>query len=460
MGKTISVDESSVYGRNDDKEAIIENLLSADENGLEVISIIAAKFDIFKIAKDILEEVSAKSCDFKSPIPNREILPALKGRLMGKKFLLVLDDVWNDNEFEWSFLLDHLESAGAGGSKIIITTRNQSVVLALGSSQSHFLGQLNDDDCWSLFAKHAFYDDCSCNENYLGLEIIGREIVKKCQGLPLIAKMLGDLLCSERNVEVWQRISNNMEVRSHYNICMILKLSHVDLLFHLRQCLAFGIKCPKDYTLVKEKLVLSWIQENLVRFNKTVEKEEVDNNFFFTNLESRDNIIHDIAISSVSENFLQCSISQIYIEAILEWAITGIYLVLEILLVTLEQIGSPKRPRCAFYALVVSFVALFICIVEIVCKGQKQNIDLRRQGIGYWLRFPSSNHNPYTYIDIFSLVSAISQVIFSCIAYSYLRRGAQNPIKMCFVPVIFTFCMASSRLVRKPNETKLPITSD
>ncbi|XP_037496295.1 uncharacterized protein LOC105639978 isoform X8 [Jatropha curcas] len=139
MGKTISVDESSVYGRNDDKEAIIENLLSADENGLEVISIIAAKFDIFKIAKDILEEVSAKSCDFKSPIPNREILPALKGRLMG-------------------------------------------------------------------------------------LEIIGREIVKKCQGLPLIAKMLGDLLCSERNVEVWQRISNNMEVRSHYNICMILKL--------------------------------------------------------------------------------------------------------------------------------------------------------------------------------------------------------------------------------------------
>ncbi|XP_020537214.1 putative disease resistance protein RGA3 isoform X4 [Jatropha curcas] len=407
MGKTISVDESSVYGRNDDKEAIIENLLSADENGLEVISIIgmggigktlftklvysdirvqnwfditvwvcaAAKFDIFKIAKDILEEVSAKSCDFKSPIPNREILPALKGRLMG-------------------------------------------------------------------------------------LEIIGREIVKKCQGLPLIAKMLGDLLCSERNVEVWQRISNNMEVRSHYNICMILKLSHVDLLFHLRQCLAFGIKCPKDYTLVKEKLVLSWIQENLVRFNKTVEKEEVDNNFFFTNLESRDNIIHDIAISSVSENFLQCSISQIYIEAILEWAITGIYLVLEILLVTLEQIGSPKRPRCAFYALVVSFVALFICIVEIVCKGQKQNIDLRRQGIGYWLRFPSSNHNPYTYIDIFSLVSAISQVIFSCIAYSYLRRGAQNPIKMCFVPVIFTFCMASSRLVRKPNETKLPITSD
>ncbi|KDP31936.1 hypothetical protein JCGZ_12397 [Jatropha curcas] len=115
MGKTISVDESSVYGRNDDKEAIIENLLSADENGLEVISIIgmggigktlftklvysdirvqnwfditvwvcaAAKFDIFKIAKDILEEVSAKSCDFKSPIPNREILPALKGRLMG-----------------------------------------------------------------------------------------------------------------------------------------------------------------------------------------------------------------------------------------------------------------------------------------------------------------------------------------------------------------------------------------
>ncbi|EEF38783.1 conserved hypothetical protein [Ricinus communis] len=197
MGKSFRIDESSIYGRNDDKEAIIERLLSTDDqansNGnLQVISIVgiggigktfltklvysdarvqewfdvkiwicaATKFDLLKLAKDILEEVT---CDTSISAHDDHILLELKEKLIGKKFLLILDDVWNDNRVEWSFLLSYLE-CGAQGSKIIVTTRNRSVALALGAAQSYFLSELGDDHCWNLFAKHAFSDEQCCSD--------------------------------------------------------------------------------------------------------------------------------------------------------------------------------------------------------------------------------------------------------------------------------------------------------
>lgn len=314
MEKTFCVDSSSIYGRNADKEAIVQRLLSVDEansNAVQVISITgmggigktlltklvygdcrvqewfdvkawvcaAAKFDLLKLAKDILDELNSnakRTCD------QHLVLDELKEKFMGKRLFLVLDDVWNDNEAEWKLLLVHLQAAGAQGSKIIVTTRSESVASALGAVQSHVLSELSDDECWRLFAKHAFNDD---NENQRGLEMIGREIVRKCGGLPLIAKMLGDVLCCENNVEEWQKISDNMELSSNY-IFMILKLTHIDLLFHLKQCLAYGIKSPKDYAFVKEKLVLSWIEGVRSQENKR-----------FDYFGSRDIIIQDLAIS-------------------------------------------------------------------------------------------------------------------------------------------------------------------
>ncbi|KAF2283725.1 hypothetical protein GH714_014594 [Hevea brasiliensis] len=335
MGKNVWVDGSSIYGRNADKEAIVQRLLSVDEanhRALEVISIMgmggigktlltklvyvdsrvqecfdvkawvcaAAKFDPFKLANDILEELTSKTCDTKPTCDQLLVLDELKKKLLGKKFFLVLDDVWNDSKAEWNLLLFHLQSAGAQGSKIIVTTRSESVASAVGAVQSHVLSELSDDECWNLFAKHAFNDGhyANANQNHPRLEMISREIVKKCRGLPLIAKMLGDVLCCEKDIEQWQKISDNMELCSNYDVFMILKLTHVDLLFHLKQCLAYRIKSPKDYTFVKEKLVLSWIEEGLVR---PQENKRVDD------FGSRDFIIQDLAIS-VNENIFQCPV--------------------------------------------------------------------------------------------------------------------------------------------------------
>ncbi|KAK4709478.1 hypothetical protein R3W88_030403 [Solanum pinnatisectum] len=75
-------------------------------------------------------------------------------RLKGKKFLIVLDDVWNDNYNKWDELRNVFVQ-GDIGSKIIVTTRKESVALMMGYEQIS-MDNLSTEASWSLFKRHAF----------------------------------------------------------------------------------------------------------------------------------------------------------------------------------------------------------------------------------------------------------------------------------------------------------------
>ncbi|KAJ9159261.1 hypothetical protein P3X46_024778 [Hevea brasiliensis] len=60
-----------------------------------------------------------------------EVHIRLKGNLEGKRYLLVLDDVWNDDQKKWDDLKAYL-LVGAPGSKILVTTRCTRVASVMG----------------------------------------------------------------------------------------------------------------------------------------------------------------------------------------------------------------------------------------------------------------------------------------------------------------------------------------
>ena len=161
---------------------------------------VSQEFDVLRITKTILEAVTSSTSDTN----DLDLLQVrLNNSLVGKKFLIVLDDIWNENYLDWEVLRTPFKS-GANGSKVILTTRNKTVATIARTVPSYYLKPLTDEDSWLLFAKHAFGNRESTA--YPNLELIGKEIVKKCNGLPLAAKTLGGLLRLKLDPKEWVKI--------------------------------------------------------------------------------------------------------------------------------------------------------------------------------------------------------------------------------------------------------------
>ncbi|XP_030455434.1 putative disease resistance RPP13-like protein 1 [Syzygium oleosum] len=159
-------------------------------------------FDVLDITKTILRSVTGEPCENKDL---NELQVKLKDNLSRKKFLVVLDNVWKVKYGEWTSLLKPFE-AGAKGSKIIITTRNNPIV-SITRASPYPLKELSLDDCTSLLAHHAL--GARNFERHRALETIGKKIAEKCRGLPLAVKMLGGLLRNRENPDEWEAILNN-----------------------------------------------------------------------------------------------------------------------------------------------------------------------------------------------------------------------------------------------------------
>ncbi|KAL7234862.1 hypothetical protein ACSBR1_018346 [Camellia fascicularis] len=315
---TYLVKEPRVYGREEKKKQIIELLLrdAATQNKVDVIPIVGMggigkttlaqlvcddngvknhfdlkawvcvsdEFDVKRITKAILDEFTLNSCNL---IELNTLQRKLEDTLTGKKFLLVLDDVWNHRDEEWSSLQSPFR-AGAHGSKIIVTTRITTVAQRVGTIEHHDLTELSPDDCWSIFAQHAF-KNINISE-HPELESIGRQIVAKCGGLPLAARALGGLLQCNQNEHEWKIVLTSNIWDKPYeesHILPSLKLSYHHLPSHLKRCFGYCAIVPKDYEFGDNELVLLWMAEGLIEHPEGGEQIEDVGRRYFHELVSR-----------------------------------------------------------------------------------------------------------------------------------------------------------------------------
>ncbi|GAY61485.1 hypothetical protein CUMW_210350, partial [Citrus unshiu] len=288
---TSLVNEAKVYGRETEKRKIVELLLKDDsrnDGGFSVISItgmgglgkttlaqlvyndkqvedhfdlkawtcVSDDFDVKRLTKTILTSiVPEQNVD---NLNLNKLQEELKKKLSQKKFLLVLDDVWNENYNDWVDMSRPFE-AGAQGSKIVVTTRNQQVAKIMRPDQAYELKNLSTEDCLSVFAQHSLGTrDFSSHKS---LEDIGKKIVIKCNGLPLAAKTLGGLLCGEHDRGVWEDVLSSKIWELPEDRCPIipaLAVSYYYLPPILKQCFAYCSLFPKDYEFEEEEIILLW----------------------------------------------------------------------------------------------------------------------------------------------------------------------------------------------------------
>ncbi|XP_057722541.1 disease resistance protein RGA2-like isoform X1 [Arachis stenosperma] len=183
----------------------------------------------------------------------------LRNKLTGQKFLLVLDDVWSEDRAKWIQLRDLIKAGGAEGSKIVVTTRSRSVASIMGTVPFHDLQGLSSEGSFSLFVKWAFTE--GEEEKYPTLVMIGKEIVRKCKGVPLAIRTLASLLFSKYEINDWESVRDdeiwNLPQKKD-DILPALKLSYDHMPSYLRKCFAMFSLFPKDFEFQSHDVHSLW----------------------------------------------------------------------------------------------------------------------------------------------------------------------------------------------------------
>ncbi|KAM1118433.1 hypothetical protein ACFX11_042823 [Malus domestica] len=331
---------SEVFGREKEQDILITKLLSdggEDRRGLLIIPIlgmggagkttlaqlvyndykvkayfekrvwvcVSDPFDVIQIAKAISGDDAHSSNELD------HVLHRMSASIEGKRFLLVLDDVWTHDLEKWEKLRAPLIKSGAPGSKILVTTRKHEVVDMMRAKYEMInLGGLSEEYCLSIFNRIAF-DDTEIEESK-AFEDISRDIVKKCKGLPLAAKALGSLMYNKKTRREWLDVLNSKiwdREEVEQEVFQPLFLSYYDLAPAVKCCLLFCASFPKDHEFERDELINLWMAQDYLNSKGYKDEGEVGQ-AIFDNLVAR-SFFQDLRKDSVSGKITGCKMHDI-----------------------------------------------------------------------------------------------------------------------------------------------------
>ncbi|XP_047252621.1 putative late blight resistance protein homolog R1A-10 isoform X2 [Capsicum annuum] len=200
-----------------------------------------------------------------------ELANMLQKSLKGKRYLIVLDDMWKTEAWDAVKLCF---PSGNKGSVILLTTRITEVARDAGTKNlSLQMDLMGPDESWLLFKSVAF----SSEELPSDLKTIGKQIAEKCHGLPLTIAVIAGLLKSKRAIADWENVAKDVKpfvTNDPDKQCSrVLGLSYNHLTSGLKTCLLhFGI-FPEDSEIPTKKLMRSWMAEGFLKLENDLERE-------------------------------------------------------------------------------------------------------------------------------------------------------------------------------------------
>jgi hypothetical protein len=313
---------AEIFGRDGDRDEVVKLLLDQrhhqDQKNVQVLPVVGAggvgkttlarmvytdrrvqkhfelrmwhcvsgNFGAASVVRSVVELATGERCDL--PDAGRFWRARLQQVVGRKRFLLVLDDVRDDEEREkWEGELKPLlcTCIGGSGSVILVTTRSQQVSAVMGSLPSKELARLTEEDSWEFFSKKAFSRGVQERPE---LVAIGRRIVHVCKGLPLALSTMGGLMSSKQEAQDWEAIAESCSSDTDTStgsgtddeVLSMLKLSYGHLPDEMKQCFAFCAVFPKDHEMEKDRLIQLWMANGYVGGEGTVDLAQKSESVF------------------------------------------------------------------------------------------------------------------------------------------------------------------------------------
>jgi hypothetical protein len=235
---------------------------------------VSVKFDLISMETSII-----------SKLDNSSGSNNLHTIINNKRFLLVLDDIWEEAPLKLEKLMTLLLGSKKG-SKILATTRLEKIAKHLNRTSAINLDVLSNNYCWELFRAKALPHGSVDKDK----EKIGRAIVEKCKGIPLAVKSLG-YLCYQ-NSNNWEAIRDSdiwAEDRDDgplvdTEVLPSLKLSYQYMPNYLKSCFAYCAVFPKGSHIEKSSLIQQWIALGFVRLTGQSFTEQQVGEIYFEKL--------------------------------------------------------------------------------------------------------------------------------------------------------------------------------
>nr|XP_043627362.1 putative late blight resistance protein homolog R1C-3 [Erigeron canadensis]XP_043627363.1 putative late blight resistance protein homolog R1C-3 [Erigeron canadensis] len=177
--------------------------------------------------------------------------------LKGQRYLVVLDDIWDNKA--WKELIIYFPD-DRNGSRILVTTRNNNLEL---EASPHRLRLRTARESWRILQTMIFKN----GNSPWRLHDVGKQISRKCCGLPLALSITAGLLRSRWTRASWKEVAESLSdyIVSDPNQYMdALSLSYNHLPQQLRPCFLYLGAFPGDCDIPVHKLIWLWVAQGFI----------------------------------------------------------------------------------------------------------------------------------------------------------------------------------------------------
>ncbi|KAK4480905.1 hypothetical protein RD792_011763 [Penstemon davidsonii] len=251
--------------------------LTLDHFDRNIWCVVSETYQKRKVLIDIWMSLTDKKNKNNFKMDNESLALEIHKSLMGRRYLIVMDDVWCSNV--WDDLRRYFPDDG-NGSRIVFTSQIRDTTPT--NSIVHSLPLLTEDQCWRLLDKKVFPKE-ACPRQLQG---IGKRIAAKCRGLPLAVVVIAGVLANlEKTQSVWEKVETNLDSfmvnDDTNNYSKILELSFKHLPDHLKMCFLYFGAFPEDTPIPVKKLIWLWIAEGFIQREQEKSPELVAEEYLY-----------------------------------------------------------------------------------------------------------------------------------------------------------------------------------